>query len=341
MADPRFFNRSGPFDLAAVLERTGAKAPDSADTSRKFVDVAPLETAKSDEIGFLDNEKYVAAFERSEAGACFVTEKHARRAPGGTIPLVTARPYLAFAHAARLYYPPSPPAPGVAPDALIDGTAEVGEGSRIDSGAIVGAGVEIGARCRVSFGAVLCDGVRIGDDCHVGPGATLMCCLLGDRVWIDAGVRIGTQGFGFAIGPEGPVRIPHSGRVVIGSDVEIGANTTIDRGTAGDTEIGDFAMIDNQVQIAHNAKVGRGAVLAGQVGLAGSAQVGDFAMIGGKSGVSNHVKVGAGARIGALSGAAGDLDAGGTYLGQPAVAIGDFWRQQAVVRRLAKRDRGK
>ena len=340
MADPRFFSRSGPFDLATVLERTGAKAPEGADTGRKFVDVAPLEAAKSDEIGFLDNKKYIGAFEDSGAGACFVTGKLAERAPSGMIALITGQPYLAFARAARLYYPPSPPEPGVASGALIDETATVGEGSRIDPGAIVGAGVEVGARCHVSSGAVLCDRVKIGDDCHVGPGATLMCCLLGDRVWIDAGARIGTQGFGFAIGPTGAVRIPHTGRVVIGSDVEIGANSTVDRGTIGDTEIGDGAMIDNQVQVAHNAKVGRGVVLAGQVGLAGSAQVGDFAMIGGKSGVSNHVKVGTGAKIGALSGVASDVEADGTYLGQPAVAIGDFWRQQAVIRRLAKRSKG-
>ncbi|MBC6439425.1 MAG: UDP-3-O-(3-hydroxymyristoyl)glucosamine N-acyltransferase [Rhodospirillales bacterium] len=340
MADPRFFARSGSFKLSAVLEVTGARAPDGTDAGRMFSDIAPLEAATADDISFLDNKKYTVTFTESDAGACFVDQHLAARAPDGMITLITDRPYLAFALAAQMFYPLAALEQGIAETALVDPSATLGEGARIEAGAVVGPGVELGARCHVSYGAVICDNVRVGNDCHIGPGATLMCCLIGDRVWIDAGARIGTQGFGFAIGPGGAVRIPHTGRVLIGNDVEIGANSTVDRGTAGDTVINDGAMIDNQVQIAHNAQVGRGAVLAGQVGLAGSAHVGDFAMIGGKSGVANHVKVGAGAKIGALSGAATDLEPGGTYLGQPAIAIREFWRQQAAIRRLMKQGKG-
>ncbi|MBT6204117.1 MAG: UDP-3-O-(3-hydroxymyristoyl)glucosamine N-acyltransferase [Alphaproteobacteria bacterium] len=339
MTDVQFFTRAGPFDLATIAEGTGAAPIEGADTARSFVDVAPLETAGPDDISFLDNKKYLEAFEVSRAGACFVEPGLADRAPASMTPLVCDQPYLALALATRMFYPSSAPEPGVSDTAHIDPSAVIGEGARIEHGVVISAGVQLGKRCHVAAGAVLYENIRLGDDCHVGAGATLMYCLIGDRVWIDTGVRVGTQGFGFAVGPKGAVRIPHTGRVLIGNDVEIGANTTVDRGTAGDTEISDGAMIDNQVQIAHNVKVGRGAILAGQVGLAGSSQVGDYAMIGGKSGVANHIKIGTGAKIGALSGAATDLEAGGTYLGQPAIPIKDFWRQQAAIRRLLKQSK--
>jgi len=340
VTDLRFFNRAGPFDLAAITTAAGATPVEGADTARLFVDVVPLESAGPDDVSFLDNKKYIEAFKVSQAGACFVEQSLADRAPATMTALICDQPYLALALATRMFYPSSAPEPGVSDTAHVDPSAVIGEGARIEHGAVISAGVELGKRCHVGAGAVLYDNIRLGDDCHVGASATLMYCLVGDRVWIDTGVRVGTQGFGFAVGPKGAVRIPHTGRVMIGNDIEIGANTTIDRGTAGDTEICDGAMIDNQVQIAHNVKVGRGAILAGQVGLAGSSQIGDYAMIGGKSGVANHIKIGTGAKIGGLSGAATDLEAGGTYLGLPAIPIKDFWRQQVAIRRLLKQGKG-
>ncbi len=340
MSDPRFFQRSGPFSLGQVAEAVGATLGEGSDGARMVVDVAPLDAAGPDDLSFLDNRKYIAAFEASKAGACVVSTDLAGRAPDGMTVLVTGEPYLAFALAARMFYPPVAPQAWISPDARIAQDAVLGEGCRIEPFAVIGSGVTIGARCHVGAGASIAAGVVIGDDCRIGDGATLMCCLMGNRVAVDPGARIGTQGFGFAVGPRGPVRIPHTGRVVIEDDVEIGANTTIDRGTTGDTTIGRGTMIDNQVQIAHNVHIGRGCILAGQVGLAGSSRIGDYAMIGGKTGVANHVKVGQGARIGALSGAADDLPDGGTYLGSPAIPIKDFWRQQVALRRLVSRGKG-
>ena len=334
MADSRFFRRQGPFALAAVLEATGARVADHHDTSRPFHDVAGLEDAGSDDLTFLDNVKYVEAFTGCRAGGCFIREQYSDRAPRGVIALISDNPYLAFARAARMFYPDPVVEPGISAQAVIESGVRIGEGARIDAFAVIRSGAEIGARCSIGAGCVVERHVRIGDDCLIGPGVALMFCIIGNRVRIESGARVGTEGFGFAASPAGAVRLPHVGRVVIGDDVGIGANTTIDRGSLGDTVIGDGAMIDNLVQIAHNAKVGRHAILAGQVGLAGSAVVGDFAMLGGQSGVANHVRVGRGARMGGNSSAAGDLEEGGTYLGAPAIPQREFWRQQVMLRRL-------
>ncbi len=319
-----------------MLEVTGARVADHHDTSRLFHDVAGLSDAGSNDLAFLDNAKYVTAFTGCRAGGCFVREQYSDRAPQGLVALISDNPYLAFARAARMFYPDPTVEPGVSTDAFIESGARVGEGARIEAFAVIRSGATVGARCSIGAGCVVERHVRIGDDCQIGPGVALMYCVIGNRVRIEAGAKIGTEGFGFAASPEGAVRLPHVGRVVVGDDVGIGANTTIDRGSLGDTVIGDGAMIDNQVQIAHNAKVGRHAILAGQVGLAGSAVVGDFAMLGGQSGVANHVRVGPGARLGGNSSAANDLEGDATYLGAPAIPQREFWRQQVMLRRLAR-----
>jgi len=337
VADARFFFRAGPFTLARIAKVVGGCLADADQGELEIEDIAPLEEAGAEHLSFLDNKRYLDALSKSEAGACLIAPDIAERAPPGMALVLCPEPYLAFALAARLFYPSSPPEPGIAATAVIEAGAVMGEGCRVEHHAVISSRAQVGKGCLIGAGAYLGPGVVLGEGCRVGHGASVECSVVGNRVVIYPGARVGTEGFGFAVGPAGPVRIPHSGRVIVEDDVEIGANTTVDRGTAGDTIIGRGTMIDNQVQIAHNVKVGRGCILAGQVGLAGSAQVGDFAMLGGKAGVANHVKVGERVRIGALSGASEDLAAGGTYLGQPAIPIKDFWRQMAALRRLSKR----
>ena len=337
MSDPRFFVRAGPFSLARIAEAVGGTLADAGLADLVVDDIAPLEEAGANHLSFFDNRRYGDVLAASSAGACLIAPAMADRAPEGMALVLCREPYLAFALVAQLFYPPAPPEPHIAASAIIDDGALVGEGCRVDPYAVISSDVRIGPRCHIGAGVFIGRGVVVGEGCRIGHGATLECCLIGDRVAIYPGARIGTEGFGFAVGPNGHVRIPHSGRVVIEDDVEIGANSTVDRGTTGDTFIGRGTMIDNQVQIAHNVKIGRGCILAGQVGLAGSAQLGDFSMLGGKSGVANHVKLGERARLGALSGATEDIEAGATYLGQPAVPAKEFWRQMAVLRRLSKR----
>ena len=207
----------------------------------------------------------------------------------------------------------------------------------IDPLAVVGPGAEIGAGTLIAAGAVIGPGVAIGRDCAIGAGATVTHALIGDRVIIHPGVRIGQDGFGFLPSPKGHQRIPQTRCVIIQDDVEIGANATIDRGSTRDTVIGEGTKIDNLVQIAHNVSIGRHCLIAGQTGISGSAEVGDFVMMGGQVGLADHVTVGAGAMLGAQSGYMSDVPAGARWIGSPAQPVRDFMKGVAVLRRLVRR----
>jgi UDP-3-O-[3-hydroxymyristoyl] glucosamine N-acyltransferase len=201
----------------------------------------------------------------------------------------------------------------------------------------VGARAEIGRRTLIGANAVIGPGVVIGDDCVVGAGATISHSLIGDRVNVYPGARLGQDGFGFAMGPEGHLKVPQLGRVIVEDDVEIGANTTIDRGAGPDTVIGAGTKIDNLVQIGHNVRLGRGCILVAQVGISGSTRFGDGVAAGGQAGFTGHLHVGAGARIAAQSGVMRDVEPGATIGGSPAVPIQEFLRQGVVLHRLARR----
>lgn len=335
MADHRFFSVAGPFALEALADASGASLADGVDGTAQFSDIAPLDTAVGEQISFLDNRRYVAAFEASGAGACIVHPSLAGRAPDGMALVLSDQPYMAFALVARMFYPRPTVLAGVSPAAHVAADATVGEGCRIDAGAVIGAGSQLGARCHVGPNAVVGDGVVVGDDSLIGAGASLSYCLIGDRVMIYPGVRIGQDGFGFASGPGGHLRIPQTGRVIIHDDVEIGANSTVDRGSAPDTIIGAGCMIDNLVQIGHNVQMGRGCVIVAQVGISGSTKLEDFVIIGGQAGVAGHLTVGKGARIGAQSGVMRDVEPGASLVGAPAIASKAFFRQLTALRRLS------
>jgi UDP-3-O-[3-hydroxymyristoyl] glucosamine N-acyltransferase len=340
MTDLRFFDRAGPYSLDELAELSGARLGGGADGKQLITDVAPLETAGPEDVTFLDNRKYLEAFAGSRAGAAFVDERFAERAPAGMALLLTKEPYKAFAHAAQAFYPAKPVISGIAPTAVIGPAATVPADCEIGPYVVIEAGARLGARCQIGAHTVIGQAVELGDDCRVGPHVTLSHCLIGARVVLHPGVRIGQPGFGFAPDREGPVKIPQLGRVVIGDDVDIGANTTIDRGSGHDTVIGPGTMIDNLVQIGHNVVLGRGCILAAHVGISGSTKFGDFVMAGGQAGFAGHLNIGAGARIAAQAGLMRDVEPGGTVAGAPAVAITSFWRQVAVLQRLATKKDG-
>jgi UDP-3-O-[3-hydroxymyristoyl] glucosamine N-acyltransferase len=341
MADPRFFQLAGPHSLDALAALTGARLAGAADGGRLIEDVAPLETAGPGDVTFLDNRKYTDAFVKSKAGAAFVTEAMAERAPAEMALLISREPYKAFARAVQAFYPQIPVAPGRAPSAVIDPSANVPDDCAIGANVVIEAAARLGARCAIGANTVIGAAVELGDDCRVAANVTLSHCLIGARVVLHPGVRIGQAGFGFAPDASGPVKIPQLGRVVIGDDVDIGANTTIDRGSGHDTVIGPGTMIDNLVQIGHNVVLGRGCILAGQVGISGSTKLGDFVMAGGQAGLAGHLNIGTGARIAARAGLMKDVAAGETVMGTPAVPAIAFWRQVAMIQRLArKKDAG-
>ncbi len=341
MADPRFFSVKGPFTVAELAEVGAASLHDPEQSKTVIGDVAPLETAGPDHISFFDNVRYLETFHRTKAGACLMHPRHLDQAPRNTVLLLADNPYLAYALVARAFYPQEAAEGAISPNAVIDETAAIGEGTSIHPGAVIGAHVEIGQRCLIGANVVISSGVVIGDDCRVGECASLSHCLIGSRVRLFAGVRIGEDGFGFAPGGAVPVNIPQLGRVIIEDDVEIAANSTVDRGAGPDTVIGRGCRIDNLVQIGHNVQLGRGCIVVAQVGISGSTRIGDNVVIGGQAGVAGHLTIGDGARIGAQAGLVRDVPAGTSVWGTPALPLRQSIRQSKIMARLAQKKTGK
>lgn len=334
MSDPRFFDRAGPFTAEVLATIIGADALIVGDSTRQASDVAPLGAASAEDVTFLDNKKYVPQLSATQAGIVILDPAYVDRAPEGTTLVTTSTPYLAYARVARAFYPDSKPTPGIHPSAVVDPTASVDPAAQVEPNAVIGPGVEIGADCVVGPGVVIGRGVRLGRGTRVGANAAVAFALVGEDCLIYPGARIGQDGFGFAMAAEGHLRIPQTGRVIIGNRTEIGANSTIDRGAGPDTVIGSGVMIDNLVQIGHNVTVDDGAVVVAQAGVAGSSKVGKFAVLAAQAGISGHLEIGDQARVGPQCGVMRDVPAKTDVIGSPAMPAKQFWRQQVRLQKL-------
>jgi UDP-3-O-[3-hydroxymyristoyl] glucosamine N-acyltransferase len=337
--DPRFFRRAGPFTLSSIAEAIGETA-EGLPGERLFTGVAPLQTAGPGHVSFLTNRQYGDALGKTRAGAVLLDPKLAHLVPPGTIALVSKRPVRAWARVAALFHPLPPPSPGIHPTAVVDASAHIAADAEIGPLSVVGAGAEIGARCRIGPLVSIGDGVVIGADSRIGSHVSISHSLIGERVFILPGARLGQDGFGFdpTPTPTGFITVPQLGRVVIEDDVEIGANCMIDRGSAQDTVIGAGSRLDNAVQIAHNVRLGRCCVIVSQAGISGSTTLGDYVTVAGQAGLTGHLHIGQGARIGAQAGVMTDVAPRSSVVGTPAEPVREFFRQVAFLRRMMRRD---
>ena len=337
MEHPGFFERAGPFSLADIAKAAGAELGPGADPVTSIKDVRPLADATARDLSFLDNRKYLSQLVETRAAACLVLPALADRVPGGTAALLTSEPYRSFALALNLFYPDAsrPKVAGAGATISIDATAQLEAGVVVEPGAVIGPQAHIGQGTRVAAGAVVGYRVAIGRDCYIGPQSTVTHALVGDRVTLHAGVRIGQDGFGYAMGRQGHRKVAQIGRVVIQDDVEIGANSTIDRGALKDTVIGEGSKIDNLVQIGHNVIMGRHCVIVAQTGISGSTELGDFVVMGGQSGTAGHIKLGNGVQIAGTAHPIKDVPAGGRIGGTPGRPLKQWAREVAVLARMA------
>ncbi|GLH75908.1 UDP-3-O-acylglucosamine N-acyltransferase [Bradyrhizobium sp. SSBR45G] len=343
MAQPTFFQAPPPTTLAAIAAKTNAVLVDPSQADRVIRGLASLDEAGPMHLAFFDNLKYADQLTRTNAGACLVSPRFEARVPAHVAVVRANQPFRAFVQLAREFHADAlRPQPwfgddGISPQAIIDPTARLEDGVIVEPLAVIGAHVEIGSGTIVGAGAVIGPHVKIGRDGNVGARTVIQAALIGNDVLIHPGCSIGQDGYGFIFfGPGGHLKVPQTGRVIIQNHVEIGANTSIDRGSLRDTVIGEGTKIDNQVQIGHNVTIGRHCLLAAQIGLAGSLTIGDNVALGAKVGINNHLTIGDGAQVTAMSGVKDDIPPNGRWGGFFAKPTKQWFREIVAVERLVR-----
>ncbi|MBX9574361.1 MAG: UDP-3-O-(3-hydroxymyristoyl)glucosamine N-acyltransferase [Caulobacteraceae bacterium] len=330
MPDSRFFETLPPRSVRELADLVGGEVLRGGE--RLISSVAPLASADASSASFLSDRKLKAALTATRAGLVFVRADAAESAPDAAAVIVTATPQAAWSKAADLLIQPRRFVAVVPEASAEDASVTFGPGVVVGEGARIGRGTSIGPN------TVIGPGVQIGRDCVIGANVSLFFALIGDRVKLSSGVRIGEAGFGAAVSAEGPVDVPQLGRAIIQDRVTIGANSCVDRGAFEDTVVGESTKIDNLVMIAHNCVVGRSCLMAAFTGISGSVKVGDRALFGGRAGVGDHITIGEGARIAAGAGILKDVPAGETWSGYPAKPLRESLREAVW---LAKQASGK
>jgi UDP-3-O-[3-hydroxymyristoyl] glucosamine N-acyltransferase len=339
MPDRRFFKKTDTFKLKEIADFVDATMV-NATGEEEIEDVATLEEGVEGEIGFLNNAKYAKTLENSKLSACLLNPKYLKFAPEKMSLLVIDNPYGAYASVAEKFYPHTKhlisrySVPGIAKTAIIPSTCKLGNNLIISDYAVIGDCVEIGDDTFIGPNTVISDNVIIGKNCRIMASVTISYSIIKDNCIIHPGARIGQDGFGFAPTSKGIKKIVQLGRVLIGNDVEIGANTCIDRGGINDTVISDSTKIDNLVQIGHNSVIGENCFICGQVGLAGSSIIGSAVMLGGQVGVAGHLTIGNGSMISAQSGVVSDVPPKSVFGGYPAQPIRDWHRVTNMLKKL-------
>ena len=323
--------------LGEIAVRYGLEL--AGDPDQAIDGVAALDAASPGKLTFCTGSKYRKQLAATRATAVVLPRELAADCPVAA--LISSRPYASYARIAAGLHPPAAVIAGRAPGAQVAASARVAASSWIGPNAVVGAGAVIGERCSIGPNCVIEDGVRLGDDCRLQAGVTLCHdVVVGARCVFKAGAVVGGDGFGFAPDADGYVKVPHLGGARVGNDVEIGANTTIDRGTIEDTVIADGVKLDNQVHVGHNCRIGAHTVIAGCVGISGSSIIGSRCMIGGAVGIAGHLEIGDDVAVTGFSMVSRSLPGPGIYSsGMPAIEAAQWRRTVARLHRLEPRRR--
>lgn len=337
MADNIFYTYKGKKSLGDIAQLIQAELVSSDKAKELIENVCSIESAGAEDICFFYDKKNKALAQQIKAKACVTTRELTPLVPEGVTVLISENPKLAFIQLVSAFYEEYKPAPKIESDAHIAKSAHIGKDCYIGHNAIIEDDVVIGDNCVIEANVVIAHGCKIGNNCRIANNASVAYCLMGNDCYIYTGARIGQDGFGFSVVDGKHKRIPQIGRVIIGNDVEVGANACIDRGALDDTIIGDGSRIDNLVQVAHNDKIGKCCILVAQTGIAGSCTLGDYVVCGGQAGLADHLTVGSGAQIAAQSGVMRDIEPGAIVMGSPTVPLKDFMRQVAFLQKNSKK----
>jgi UDP-3-O-[3-hydroxymyristoyl] glucosamine N-acyltransferase len=301
--------------------------------------IATLKNATEDCISFFSNSIYKNDFTMTRAGACIVNNDAVIHAPPDITLLVSDNPYYSYAKTTHVLSSQESYQESISNNAYIAKSATIGKNTTVLPGVFIGENVKIGDNCIISSNVFIGDNVTIGDQTSIGASSSLMYTIVGSQCTIHPGVRIGQDGFGFAVSNKNILKIKHFGKVIIENEVEIGANTTIDRGALDNTIIGKSTKIDNLVQIGHNVVIGEGCFIAGMTGIAGSTKVGNHVMIGGKSGISGHLTIGDYAKVLGGSGVIRNVEIQETVAGYPACEVMQWHRMTVFLQNIINKNK--
>lgn len=337
MADKVFYKHSKAKSIKEIAQIADAEIITAGHEDEQIENVCSIQSAGANDVCFFYDKKNKALAQQIKSKACITIKELASLVPEGVVVLISENPKLSFIKLVSAFYQEYMPSAKIESDAHISKTAKIGANCYIGHNVLIEDDVVIGDNCIIEANVVISRGCKIGNNCRIANNASIAYCLMGNDCYIYTGARIGQDGFGFSVVEGRHKRIPQIGRVIIGNDVEVGANACIDRGALDDTIIGDGTRVDNLVQIAHNDKIGKCCILVAQTGIAGSCTLGDYVVCGGQVGLADHLNIGSGVQIGAQSGVMRDIEPGAIVMGSPTVPFKDFMRQVAFLQKNSKK----